>query len=253
MEDFISPKYQMKLVSSVRDAILSEFKIPRTIKFYIEKWYQADNWNWENFAIITQENDAIDLEATLHGMSGSDLLKIAIDLGIDTPDFIPSVPTFKNELKSEYKTAYNIFTKACKQIESDPSLAVGLANSALESIIKEILKDEQIRSRTTGNETLYKLASIILKEFSLTNTEHPREIKTIGSSLLSISQAIEALRSDKTDFHGKTNDDYVISDPIYTYFVVNAVSTVGLFLSSYYKSKFPNSIASSDTIDELPF
>ena len=88
-------------------------------------------------------------------MDGTTLLKIAIDLGVDTPDFIPSIPTFKNELKSEYKTAYDTFSKAYKQIEADPSLAVGLANSALESIIKENLKDERIYSKTTGDETLY--------------------------------------------------------------------------------------------------
>jgi len=253
MEDFISPKYQMKLVWSVRDAILEEFQIPRNIKFYIEKWHLSDSWNRENFTIVAKGNGEIDLDATLHGMSGSDLLRIAIDLGVDTPDFIPSMPTFKNELKSEYKTAYNVFTKAYEQIKSNPGLGIGLANSALESIIKEILKDERIRRKTTGRETLYQLASIILKEFNLTSTEHPKEIKTIGNSLLSVSQAIETLRSDKTDFHGKTDDEYVIRDPIYANFVVNAVSTVGLFLTSYYKNKFPNSISSSNTVDEPPF
>jgi hypothetical protein len=91
--------------------------------------------------------------------------------GVDTPDFIPSIPTFKNEIKSEYKTAYDTFQKAYKQIETDPSVAVGLANSALESIIKEILKDNRIASKATGGETLYKLASIILREFNLTNVE----------------------------------------------------------------------------------
>jgi hypothetical protein len=78
-----------------------------------------------------------------------------------------------------------------------------------------------------------------LKEFNITNDEHPKEIKTIGSSLLAINQSIEKLRSEKTDFHGKTKDDYLITDTIYTYFVVNAVTTVGLFLNSYYKTKFP--------------
>src|SRR5690606_21829868 len=107
----------------------------------------------------------IDLLRTLHSMSGSEILKIAIDMGVDTPDFIPSVPTFKNELKADYKTAYETFIKAFKQIESDPSLAVGLANSALESIVKEILKDERINIKIKGTETLYKLTSIILKEF----------------------------------------------------------------------------------------
>ena len=170
---------------------------------------------------------------------------------METPDFIPSIPTFKNELKSHYKTAYDTFTKAFKQIETDPSVAVGLANSALESIIKEILKDDRISSKVTGNETLYTLTSIILKEFNFTSDEHPKEIKTIENSLLAINQAIEKLRSEMTDFHGKTDGDYLIRDTVYTYFVVNTVATVGLFISSYYKTKYPKPFAQPD--DSLPF
>ena len=221
MEDLISPKYQMKLVKSVHDAIWEEYKTYKEVKLYIKKWHTTDNYgNWENFEIVNKDSKDIDLLQTLHNISGTDLLKIAIDLGVDTPDFIPSIPTFKNELKSEYKTAYDTFTKAYKQIETDPSIAIGLANSALESIIKEILKDDRISCKVTGGETLYKLATIILKEFDIINENHPKEIKTIGSSLIAISQAIEKLRSEKTDFHGKTNDDYLIKDTVYTYFVV---------------------------------
>ncbi|MBI3364720.1 MAG: abortive infection family protein [Ignavibacteriae bacterium] len=254
MDDLISPKYQMKLVQSVHDAIFEEYKSCEEVRLYILKWHKEENDNfnhWENFDIAYKDNKEINLQQTLHNMSGTDLLKVAIDLGVDTPDFIPSIPTFKNELKSDYKTAYDTFTKAYKQIETDPSVAIGLANSALESIIKEILKDERINSKVTGGETLYKLTSIILKEFNLTNKEHPKEIKTIGSSLLAINQAIEKLRSEKTDFHGKTKDDYLIRDPVYTYFIVNAITTVGLFLNSYYKTKHPKPIIEQD--DSLPF
>ena len=93
---------------------------------------------------------------------------------------------------------------------------------------------------------------MILREFNLTNTEHPKEIKTIGNSLLTINQAIEKLRSEKTDFHGKTSDDYLIEDPIYTYFIINSVATVGLFLNTFYKTKFPKSVTKCED-DDLPF
>ena len=161
MDDLISPKHQMKLVKSVHDAIWAEYKSYKDVKLYISKWHKSedDEWNnyWENFEIVFKENKEIDLLQTLHNMSGTDLLKIVIDLGVDTPDLIPSIPTFKNELKSDYKTAYDTFTKAYKQIETDPSTAVGLANSALESIIKEIMKDDRMSSKISGKETLYKL------------------------------------------------------------------------------------------------
>lgn len=257
MEGLISPKYQMKLVKSLNDAIWEEYKSYKDVKFYINKWHKSnDEYSdyWENFSIAYKDKGGkeIDLLQTLHNMTGEDLLRIAIDLGVDTPDFIPSIPTFKNELKSDYKTAYDTFSKAYKQIETDPDVAIGLANSALESIIKEILKDERIESKLNGGETLYKLTTIILKEFTLTNDENPKEIKTIGSSLLAINQTIEKIRSEKTTFHGKTADDFLISDSIYTYFIVNTVATVGLFLNSYYKNKYPKPNQDVN-VDTLPF
>lgn len=260
MNELISPKYQMKLVKSVHDAIWEEYKSYAEVSLYIEKWHEVDgDWNthWENFQIITKPSGDIDLLRTLHSMSGNDILKVAIDMGVDTPDFIPSIPTFRNELKADYKTAYQTFMKAFKQIESDPSLAVGLANSALESIVKEILKDERIRCKIKGTETLYKLTSIILKEFNFLDSSHPIEIRTIASSLLSISQSIEKLRSEKTDFHGKTAEDFLITDTVYTYFVLNSVTTVGLFLQTYFKTKFPKPIEitepDQEDYDDLPF
>jgi len=249
----------MQLVNSVEQAIWDEYKSYKQVRLYIKKWhknnYEPSGFNdnyWENFTIVEKPNKEIDLTSTLHTMTGSDLLKIAIELGVDTPDFIPSIPTFKNELKADFKTAYDTFTKAYKQIDTDPSTAVGLANSALESIIKEILKDDRISSKISGGETLYKLTLIILREFNLTNDDHPKEIKTIGSSLLAINQAIEKLRSEKTNFHGKTTDDYLINDTIYTFFIVNTVATVGLFLNSYYKTKFPKPTPVVED-DGLPF
>lgn len=88
----------------------------------------------------------------------------------------------------------------------------------------------------------------------MSSDEHPIEIKTIGSSLLAINQAIEKLRSEKTNFHGKTNGDYLIDDTIYTYFIINTVTTVGLFLNSYYKTKFPKPKPKPKVEDDgLPF
>jgi Abortive infection C-terminus len=255
MNELISPKYLMKLVKQVDTAIWDEYKSYREVRMYIEKWHEDDDYNnWENFRIALKDNKEIDLLQTLNNMPGELLLKVAIDMNVDTPDFIPSVPVFKNSLKTEYKTAYDTFVKAFRQVETDPSLAVGLANSALESIIKEILKDERIKSKTTGKETLYALTLIILKEFNLTNDELPKEIKTIGSQLTSIAQSVEKLRSEKTAFHGKTDADYLITDTVYTYFVINAVTTVGLFFQGYYKTLHPKIEKQANSfLDDLPF
>jgi hypothetical protein len=258
MTESISPKYQMNIVQKISASLFEQFKSHENIKTYLNKWHQED-WNnsWENFQFCYrgEKKRKIDVAKTLHNIDGETLLKIAIDLGIETPDYIPSIPTFKNELKSSYKTASLTFEKAFKNVEADPSLAVGLANSALESIIKEILKDSRINVTWNEKETLTKLIGNICKAFGFqSNGKFPIEMKPLASSLISAGQAIENLRSDKTVFHGKTDGDLMITDAMYAYFVINAIASVGLFLLNFYKLNYPPAIKSGGiSNDELPF
>ena len=105
----------------------------------------------------------------------------------------------------------------------------------LKILFPEIIKNNAIKTKYNPNKTLYSLGNDVLKEFQLFPTSNmPKEIKTIGSSLLNISKNIEELRSDKTKFHGKIEDDYVINDSLYAYFIVNCVTTIGLFLDSFF-------------------
>ena len=261
MNQSISPKYQMSIVQKITDSLFEQFTSYENVEAYLNKWHQVEhddfNYFWENFQFYYRDEakKKIDAAKTLHNVDGETLLKIAIDLGIETPDYIPSIPTFKNELKSSYEIASLTFEKAFRNVETDPSLAIGLANSALESIIKEILKDSRINVTWSEKETLTKLVGNICKVFGFqSNGKFPTEIKTLASSLISAGQAIENLRSDKTEFHGKTDGDLMITDAVYAYFVVNATTTVGLFLLNFYKSNYPPIVKSEGTLDdEIPF
>lgn len=250
----ISPKYQMKLVQSISQALWQEYKSYADVTFYLEKWQIWYSDQQANFYIIHKNNDyesPIDLNKTLHNIDGETLLKIAIDLGVETPDFIPSIPTFKNEIKSNYKTAGDTFEKSYKCVDSDPDTSIGLANSALESIIKEILKDKRITVRWNDTNTLQSLVKSICKEFGFSGEgDEPEEIRKLNSALITLSQAIEGIRSSKTRFHGKTSDDYFVTDPMLATCVINSVATVGLFLISYYEKKYPKNTEYSD---DLPF
>ena len=255
----ISPRYQMSIVQNINDRLFELYKSYEDVANYLDKWHivydcYGDNENFY-FFYKDEERKKLDVKKTLHHIDGETLLIIAIDLGVETPDYIPSIPVFKNELKSSYETASQTFEKAFKNVEEDPSLAVGLANSALESIIKEILKDDRIDVEWNEKDTLSNLIKSICKAFKLTtDSEMPNEIKTISSSLLNACKAIDDLRSDKTIFHGKMDSNYVLTEPLYAYFIVNAVSTVGLFLLNFYKLRFPQIVKPViEDIDDLPF
>lgn len=249
----------MSIVQNINDRLFELYKSYEDVANYLDKWHivydcYGDN---ENFYLFykDEERKKLDVKKTLHHIDGEILLKIAIDLGVETPDYIPSIPIFKNELKSSYETASQTFEKAFKNVEEDPSLAIGLANSALESVIKEILKDDRIDVVWNEKDTLSNLVKSICKAFKLTtDSEMPNEIKTISSSLLNACKAIDDLRSDKTIFHGKMDSNYVVAEPLYAYFIVNAVSTIGLFLLNFYKLRFPKTVESVFwDINDLPF
>lgn len=241
MEDVeLSPRYHFELSRKVEEKLwnLSETSKYDTVKDYISRWHKVYNHK-ENFFIYTQTfGGKIELGRTLNKMPSSILLKIAIDLDIETPNYIPSIPIFRNELKNDYTTAQQIFEKAFKNIEDNPDVAVGLANSALESIIKQILNDGRINV-ACEKDTLSKLIEKICKAFNLNNEDVPNEIRSIASSLMKTCKSIDDIRSKKSSFHGKMENEYLVSDSMYAYFIVNATTTVGLFLLSFYKKKYP--------------
>lgn len=128
-------------------------------------------------------------------MDGELLLKVAIDLGIETPDYIPSIPIFRNELKCSCEFASRTFEKAFREIESDPDTACGLAVAALESIIKEILLDDRIAIQSRNKGDIHKLMDDILKAYSLLpNNNILTEIRTLVTGLQKCATAMGDIR-----------------------------------------------------------
>lgn len=263
MEYKISPVYRMKLLEKVEKEIWNRYKSYKDVEQYMKLNQIYDGFGQVDFDISYfsegKNKEKINLIETLRVIAKDipdKLLKMAIDLGIETPDYIPSIPTFRNELKADYKNASTSFEKAFQNIEEDPAESVGYANSVLESIIKEILKDQRFDIDATKL-TNGKLVKAILKEFGLSSNspQMPDEIKSIGSSLTTVSKAIEDLRSDKTSFHGHDSEKYLIDEPLYAYFIVNACATVGLFLINFYEKKFPKEVENinNDEGNDLPF
>ena len=94
MSNQISPKYQMNIIQNINDKLYELFKSYDDVEAYVCKWQVFyDDFGNANFYIQYKDNEhkKIDLKKTLHQIDGETLLKIAIDLGLDTPDFIPSI------------------------------------------------------------------------------------------------------------------------------------------------------------------
>ena len=70
-------------------------------------------------------------------------------------------------------------------------------------------------------------------------------------------QAIERLRSEKTSFHGKTDTDCILDGRLDAYFTVNSITSIGLFLISFYKKRYPKQTEQEQENtfepDDLPF
>jgi len=265
----ISPKYMMELTSKVAESLWALYSTSKyqNVRRHIEKWHSDAGIGWdgewyaENFHIYFKNEDRreIDLDETLHGIPNDLLIKIAIDLGIDTPGFIPVIPRFKNILKDQNQSAYQNFDRATKSVHESPDNAVALATSTLEGIIKTILQHATFNDGKfkVKNKSLSKLIVEIVKQFGFDDkTKCPQEIITIASQLRSLGCSIDDLRSDKSTAHGKAPTDYVVDDPLWATLVVNASASLGLFLWEYFQSRYqPNELKNEKktNLSEVPF
>lgn len=251
----ISPKYMMTLINNIKSELTKQYS-NSDIRTYLTRWIEYYGTFNQNFGISIYDNGDLDLDTTINNIDDETLLKIAIDLDLETPDYIPSIPVFKNEVKASYQTASKALERAFKNIEKEPDSAIALANAALESIIKEILKDERLFDKTYNpKDTLGKLIEKCLKKFNTFPSSYMNDqnVKQLGSGLISCCQAIENLRSTQTlTAHGKTDSDFIIDDSSTAYFIVNAISTIGLFLLKQYQKLYPQNNTNEES-DELPF
>ena len=248
----------VNLIKKTEKAIWDEFKSYKEVEAYISRFREVyDDFGNTNFYISykDEENTQIDLQSTLSGIDDDEILfKIAVDVGVEIPDLIFAIPEIRGILSSDYEAAHVTFENALKKVASEPSVSICCANSALESIIKHICEHSSIKE-CNQKETLYKLTQHILKEFKFyPQTNLSENIRNIGSSLLNIAQNIEAIRSNHSDTsHGKTSDDYIIDDELYAKFLINAVTTVGLFLLNYFEKKYKHNTQVDPHDEDIPF
>jgi len=252
----------MQLIPKVEKQLWDLFDTSKyqNVRRYIKKWHvdwYDFNEDRENFHIYYKDEGSkeIDLTETLHNMPAETVLKIAIDLGIDTPNFLPAISKFKNVLKERNKNAYQDFERASKNVYDEPDLSVALASSALDGIIKTILNHEVFKAdEKINNAALTKQVGLIVKKLGLTEKTAPQEIITLASNIRSLGSTIDDIRSSKTAAHGKLEEEYKVDDPLWASFVVNACATLGLFLWEYFEKKYkPFVKLETNDLSEIPF
>ncbi len=253
----VSPKFMINLIKKIDKTIWNEFKSYKEVEAYISRFREIDGYGYADFNIFYKdtENTQIDLYDTLVKIDSDETrFKIAVDIGLVIPDLIFAIPEIKGILSSDYEAAHITFENALKKVASEPNVSICCANSALESIIKHICEHSSIKD-CKPKETLYKLTQHILKEFKFYPQKNLDDnIKNIGSSLLNIAQNIEAIRSNYSDTsHGKTSEDYIIDDELYAKFLVNTVTTVGLFLLNFFDKKYKHNANIGSLDDDVPF
>lgn len=226
----ISPLYMQRLKGRVEDALWKLFDKSKykQVEEYMRRWHKSDDF-WENFRIYTKDNH-IDLDSTLAEMPNDILVKIAADIGVETPGLLPCIPVMKNILNQSNTNAYTNFKRAVRNVYDQPDESVALAASTLEGVFKTIIQNLE-PDNSMGNASLTKLTSKVVKK--LVNTcdpSTPQEIKTLASQLRALGKAIDDLRSDKSMAHGKGPDDYVVDDALWAETVVNCTATLGIFL-----------------------
>lgn len=253
----------MIIYSDIEKTLYDRYQGYEGVALYMKHYY-PDYWNeWDkdfepSYEMKRKKDGSfvIDVKSTLLKTDDEKLLKIAIDLGIKIPNVLYTIPTINEILEDErfeYLNACESFKKAISDVITAPDNAISLANATLETIIKRILEDPNVECPSYDkNLTLRKLLTLLLKNFSLYPDRNIRsELNKIGSSLICIADNIEHLRSDKTFAHGKGIHDIITKDPVAASFIVNAVSTLGLFIISIYEKYYNNiDIINKPNIDE---
>lgn len=171
----------------------------------------------------------------LVNIDSENLLKIAVELGIETPYFIASVPIIHNLFYKELQVKHYIksFEDAVLNVYKKPDQSIALATTSLENIIKYIM--DSLGFKYNQSKSAAELMQELLKHLDF----HPKDLKEptkkLAGGLITAVGAIQDIRDGFSSAHGKgllgkTN----IDDDLYSHFVVNSMSTIGLMLLQYY-------------------
>jgi hypothetical protein len=137
--------------------------------------------------------------------------------------------------EATWKGVLDTWSRTLERAQTDPEGAITLARSALESVCKHILEEENVEITAKGDLTkLYKQAA---DQLQLSPDNYGEEIfKQILGSCAGIASGLAGLRNAYGDSHGK-GPRYVRPEPRHSRLAINAAMTLAEFLTETYQSR----------------
>lgn len=246
----ISPKFALDIAKKVSKKLTDDYSNDE-IRSYLMKFHKDCYNDLVNmvlipknfkFEYVNNSSDVVDVFKTLMSMPGDVLIKVAMDLGIETPGFIPAIPEFKQEIRKISDVMANIFDEAYKVALENPKDSASKCSSTLESLLKEILTDSRVagdlEEAYNSKDTLAKNVGKLIKVFKSKGQNIDR-FNELCTKIFDSVVLIGGIRNNHTVAHGHEQNDILVDDPMYAYFIINATSTLGLFLLDCYKKFYP--------------
>ena len=164
----------------------------------------------------------------------STLIDVAKDLDLPIPEVADHpARSLADYLKvSGAATCREDFGRALDAISSDPSSAVGLACTTMESICKAIL--DGLGVPFPSDESLQSLMKEVSKRLNLSADGHAdADIKRVLGGLSNVAGGLAVLRTKYSTFHGKGSRQYRLGTR-HARLAVNSLAAAGQFLLETY-------------------
>lgn len=132
------------------------------------------------------------------------IIRIAKDLGLyNSAEVAPGSIQLKSQLdKTSMPICRDDFEKALKDVETDPSNAIGMASTTLESICKVILDEFEVPYPT--DESLQPLIKSVFQTMNLSPDGYADpDLKRVLGGLSNAGSGLAVLRTKYSTFHGK--------------------------------------------------
>lgn len=124
------------------------------------------------------------------------------------------------------------FEDAVLNVYKNPDQSIVLATTSLENIIKYIM--DSLGFKYNQSKSAAELMQELLRHLDF----HPKDLqestKKLAGGLITAVGAIQDFRDGFSSAHGKGLGKTNIDDDLYSHFVVNSMSTIGLMLLQYY-------------------